>query len=195
MAQATVVPRTNSHGALPSGPEHRPALDAPFETKGDRSKASADAYASEAKRVGAYLVDLASWQPFALGTLVAYLAKKSNPAARGARAVAVACFSTGMAVSFYNKCVRMGRTGQSWAKKAVNTSLVFDRNRRPIGVGMAVVREFCHVVDIVSLGMGYLLPLWDHKRQTIADKMMGTVVVQGRVPPLDDCGRASHPAP
>ncbi|MGI3784562.1 MAG: hypothetical protein ACRYG2_27695 [Janthinobacterium lividum] len=37
--------------------------------------------------------------------------------------------------------------------------------------------------------MGYLWPLWDEERQTLADKIAQTVVVRTPVPPLTDLER------
>jgi hypothetical protein len=48
------------------------------------------------------------------------------------------------------------------------------------------VRQIAHYVDQLICYIGYLFPLWDDKRQTIADKLMSTVCV-----PLD---RAQAPA-
>ena len=35
-----------------------------------------------------------------------------------------------------------------------------------------------HVLDSLPCYLGYLWPLWDAKRQTFADKIMSTVVVE-----------------
>jgi hypothetical protein len=39
------------------------------------------------------------------------------------------------------------------------------------------VRHVCHFVDGLFCGLGYLWPLWDDRRQTFADKIMSTVVI------------------
>ncbi len=38
-------------------------------------------------------------------------------------------------------------------------------------------RQLAHVIDAAICYIGYLFPLWDAKRQTIADKIMTTVCV------------------
>ncbi len=48
---------------------------------------------------------------------------------------------------------------------------------QPIGTGMAFVRDICHFVDGIICDIGYLWPLWDDKRQTLADKIVKTVVI------------------
>jgi RDD family len=40
---------------------------------------------------------------------------------------------------------------------------------------MSVVRQIAHFVDQIICNIGYLFPLWDAKRQTLADKIMTTV--------------------
>jgi RDD family len=50
-------------------------------------------------------------------------------------------------------------------------------DKQPIGAGAAFVRRLAHALDILTLGVGYLLPLWDVRRQTLADKVMRTVVI------------------
>ncbi|WP_197695985.1 RDD family protein, partial [Mycobacterium sp. E1715] len=46
---------------------------------------------------------------------------------------------------------------------------------QPIGFGMSVVRSLAHFVDAIICFIGFLFPLWDSKRQTLADKIMTTV--------------------
>ena len=40
------------------------------------------------------------------------------------------------------------------------------------------MRQLAHIVDSLICYIGWLFPLWDAKRQTIGDKIMGTVVVK-----------------
>jgi hypothetical protein len=47
-----------------------------------------------------------------------------------------------------------------------------------------------HYVDQLICYIGYLFPLWDDKRQTIADKLMSTVCVS-----LDSQQSAPRPPP
>jgi hypothetical protein len=43
---------------------------------------------------------------------------------------------------------------------------------------MGIVRYIAHVVDAIVCGLGFLLPLVDAQRQTIADKLLSTVVLR-----------------
>ncbi|NJP22962.1 RDD family protein [Microbispora sp. SCL1-1] len=71
-----------------------------------------------------------------------------------------------------------GTTGQTVGKKVVGIQTVKEQTGEYIGFGMAVVRYICHIVDGLPCYIGYLWPLWDAKRQTFADKIVGTVVVR-----------------
>jgi hypothetical protein len=49
---------------------------------------------------------------------------------------------------------------------------------------MSLVRQIAHYVDQIVCCVGYLWPLWDKKRQTLADKIVGTVCLPlGAGPP------------
>jgi uncharacterized RDD family membrane protein YckC len=87
--------------------------------------------------------------------------------------------------NLYNVVVRQGRTGYSLGKTLVGIQLVRIDTGRPMGVGRCLVRFFAHYVDTLACYLGWLWPLWDARRQTLADKMTGTVVV---VQPQDRAG-------
>ena len=48
---------------------------------------------------------------------------------------------------------------------------------RPIGAGLSFVRQFAHIFDSLVCYLGWLWPLWDSRNQTLADKVMNTVVL------------------
>ena len=78
--------------------------------------------------------------------------------------------------------VRQGRTGMSVGKERVGIRLVDRRSRAVVGAGRSLARWVARLLDLVPLGAGLLLPLVDPARQTVADKVTGTVVLQGRTP-------------
>jgi uncharacterized RDD family membrane protein YckC len=82
-----------------------------------------------------------------------------------------------VAIQIWNRAFKQGRTGQSIGKKVMGIRLVEEYTGRPIGAGMAFVRDLAHTLD-GFLYLGYLWPLWDDKRQTFADKILNTVVVE-----------------
>ncbi|MQA77730.1 MAG: RDD family protein [Streptosporangiales bacterium] len=77
-----------------------------------------------------------------------------------------------------NRLVLDGRNGQSIGRRITRTRLVSLQTGRPIGVGRALLRQLCHLVDTATFYVGYLLPLFTRERQTIADMVLKTVVVR-----------------
>lgn len=84
----------------------------------------------------------------------------------------------------WNRVVMQGRTGQSMGKAALRLYVVSVRTGQPVGGGTAFVREIAHVLDGIAY-LGYLWPLWDGKKQTFADKVVGTVVASAPRPARD----------
>ena len=70
---------------------------------------------------------------------------------------------------------RQGRTGSSVGKSVLKFKVVSENTGQPIGFGLPAIRQLMHIVDQVVCFIGYLNPLWDPKRQTLADKIMRTV--------------------
>jgi uncharacterized RDD family membrane protein YckC len=71
-----------------------------------------------------------------------------------------------------------GVTGQTPGKAIMGTRLVNTQGEL-IGSGAGIGRKFAHIVDAIVCMLGFLLPLVDAKRQTIADKLLVTYVVTG----------------
>jgi uncharacterized RDD family membrane protein YckC len=89
----------------------------------------------------------------------------------------------------YNLCIRQGRTGYSFGKSIVGIKLVGERTTLPIGGGWSFLRQLAHFVDGLICNLGYLWPIWDRKKQTFADKMLGTlVIIQPQDQPQDPAG-------
>jgi hypothetical protein len=58
------------------------------------------------------------------------------------------------------------------------TKLVSATTGQSIGGGMGFGRAVVHILDGLPCYLGYLWPLWDSKRQTFADKIIGTYVLK-----------------
>jgi uncharacterized RDD family membrane protein YckC len=71
-----------------------------------------------------------------------------------------------------------GVTGQTPGKAIMGTRLVNEQGEL-IGSGPGIGRKFAHIVDSLVCMLGWLLPIVDAKRQTIADKLIQTYVVTG----------------
>jgi uncharacterized RDD family membrane protein YckC len=77
--------------------------------------------------------------------------------------------------------VQVGQTGQSPGMRMVGLRCISTKTGQPIGGGLGIVRSLCHglfsALCFVGAIVDLLFPLWDDQKQTIADKMMSTVVV------------------
>jgi uncharacterized RDD family membrane protein YckC len=82
-----------------------------------------------------------------------------------------------LAYQMWDYGYRQGTTGSSIGKSIMNFKVVSERTWQPIGFGLSIVRQLAHFVDLIICYLGYLFPLWDSKRQTLADKIMITVCV------------------
>ena len=65
---------------------------------------------------------------------------------------------------------------QSLGKRVTNIKLIGEETYAPIGARNAFLRDLVHILDALTV-VGYLWPLWDDKRQTFADQIMKTVVM------------------
>jgi uncharacterized RDD family membrane protein YckC len=147
------------------------------------------AYASWGQRVGATLVDLLVLVPpyivVFVGLAIGASGATTDPVTgqpSGGNATGFVIATIGyllvLGVQLWNTVFRQGRTGWSIGKQALGVRLVREQDGRPMGVGMNFVRQIVHVVDVLPCFIGFLWPIWDEKRQTFADKIMTTAVVQ-----------------
>lgn len=75
----------------------------------------------------------------------------------------------------------LGRTGQTWGRKITNIRVIGRDSLQPIGVGKALGRYLIQVVfnmvPFLSL-LDILWMLWDDQKQTLHDKVVGSIVVE-----------------
>ncbi len=88
----------------------------------------------------------------------------------------------------WNFGYRQGSTGSSIGKSLLRFKVVSENTGKPIGFAMSTLRAITHAVDAAIFYIGYLFPLWDAKRQTLADKIMATVCL-----PLDSPADGTSP--
>ncbi|MDG4666010.1 RDD family protein [Mycobacterium sp. 236(2023)] len=91
--------------------------------------------------------------------------------------VLLICVALSITFQIWNYGYRQGTTGSSIGKSVMKFQVVSGKTWGPIGFGLSTVRQVVHAVDSAICYVGYLFPLWDTKRQTFADKIMGTVCV------------------
>jgi uncharacterized RDD family membrane protein YckC len=158
-----------------------------------------DAYTRWTTRVAAYLID---WTPIWVIVLIPFVgllvagdmecidaiygsgqAYCSAAVSDFWTSIQFIAFLPGAVYFFWNFCYRQGGTGQSVGKSVMQFKVVSEKTWQPIGFWLSLVRQIAHYVDQLICYVGYLWPLWDGKRQTLADKMLGTVCVPVDAPP------------
>lgn len=85
-----------------------------------------------------------------------------------------------VSLTLWNQLAAQGRTGQTWGKQAMGIRLLRKADGRPLGTGLVFLRSVAHLVDSLPCYLGYLWPLWDPRRQTFADKLVGSLVIRER---------------
>ncbi len=150
-------------------------------------------YASWHKRVRARLIDQF---PTYLGLiicgasyliLIVQLARSDSTVdfeggAAVAMIIGLGVLLAGIGWTAYNRWIIAGRTGQSWGKRATKIRLIGEETNAPIGAMNAFIRDLVHILDALTL-VGYLWPLWHERKQTFADQVMRTVVVNDTMEP------------
>jgi uncharacterized RDD family membrane protein YckC len=121
-------------------------------------------YSDWIHRVGGFLIDLV---PYFVLVLIGSF---------GGRVLYYLFLVIGIGYLAYNRWL-LGGQGQSYGKRVVGMRLLSEDTGQPIGTLNAFLRDLCHFIDGIICFVGFLFPLWDVKRQTIADKIMRTVVV------------------
>jgi uncharacterized RDD family membrane protein YckC len=121
-------------------------------------------YAGWGKRVGASLLD------FGIPAVIALIGFKISIA------LGLILYLVDIVWSFYN-VFQGGKNGSRWGQKIVGIRMLKEATGQPLGGGLAIARVFVHIIDGIPCYIGYLWPLWDSKKQTFADKIMSTVVV------------------
>jgi uncharacterized RDD family membrane protein YckC len=125
-------------------------------------------YATWFPRVGAAIIDgLPVWALMGIGYAID----------GGVGAIYFIFALLGVAFSAYNRWF-MGGQGASIGKKALGLKLVGEQSGQPLGFGGALIRDIAHAADAIICYIGFLFPLWDAKKQTIADKLAKSLVLK-----------------
>ena len=147
-------------------------------------------FAHWGKRVAALLIDgligLLTYIPYVIGTAVAVGGSETDAYGNttmdnGSAGIVIVLMLLSvvlyLAYFIWNFCIKQGKTGYTIGKGIMGIKLVKAETGQPIGGGMAFVRQLAHILDGIPCYIGYLWPLWDAKRQTFADKIIGTYVI------------------
>jgi uncharacterized RDD family membrane protein YckC len=165
-----------------------------------------DAYTSWIRRVGAFLIDQLL---FLIVALILAFVRFELVATTGGSSCRidettgrVSCSSwdwvrivyviLGLAVLafwFWNWGLRQGTTGSTIGKSVLKFKVVGERTGEPIGSGRSLLRYFAHFLDAIICYIGFLLPLFTAKRQTVADMVMETVCL-----PIEPWAQTQQPS-
>ena len=121
---------------------------------------------------------LAEWPQRAIAGLIDYIAPGILAAIflRFVPILGILIWLASVGWGFYNAWLN-GETGKSFGKQYVGLKVIGETTGTVIGGAQGIVRYIAHIVDGIVCGLGYLLPLVDPKKQTIADKLIKTVVI------------------
>jgi uncharacterized RDD family membrane protein YckC len=155
-------------------------------------------YASWGLRLGGYLIDavvffvvaVVLYLPFHHShTLVLHMMARRGVRRRSISAVPI--LLSGVLYLVYATILCGGRRGQTVGMMAVGVRVVRDGSSEVLGYGKALGRALLEQVfrllslAIFLLGIVWLVdmlfPLWDKKRQTLHDKVVGSVVIRTRL--------------
>ncbi len=200
-AQWTTDPMTDAQIAAQTGaaaaPAPAPGAAAPVAGAASMGAAAGSAspwgeYASWGTRALGFLID---WALFAL---VPYIALFVIGSVLGAISDALGAlfiflgYIVVAALFIYVLGYGVGTTGQSPGKRVMGIKIVSKETGQVIGGGAGVGRWFAHIIDSLVCYIGWLLPLFDAEKQTIADKLLSThaiVVPKGEIMPLMPDGK------
>ncbi|MVU79167.1 RDD family protein [Nocardia sp. ET3-3] len=186
------APKQPAYGApQPAYGAPQPAYGAPQPGYAPFGGYGAD-YASWGARVGARLIDsLVVVGPFALLYIIAITAGTSKPTCTTSgyytscdsgsmNALGLICsligfvawIGTGLFFAYQE-----GTTGQTLGKRVAGIRVIRETTGQPLGFGTAILRYLAE--NLTSFcGIGWLWPLFDDKKQTLGDKMVGSIVVK-----------------
>ena len=134
------------------------------------------------RRVGAYLLD-ALLLLLPIGVFVALVVTSKPDDDEGERWVtlfALTYLATFMLPFVYFTLMHGGERGQTLGKRVTGIRVV-DGRGEPIGYGRAFGRyanTFLFALFVAPIVLDFLWPLWDAKKQSLHDKIAGTVVVR-----------------
>lgn len=141
-------------------------------------------YASFGERFAAFLLDwffLAVLSAVGIG--ISFAMAKSIDNTTGAF-FAIAIFWAALGSSLMGIVYWIGgdanAAGQTLGRKTMGIRLVDGTTYQPIGLGRAIGRWFAESVCVLTLGLGYLAPLWTPRKQAFHDSIIGSVVIRDR---------------
>jgi uncharacterized RDD family membrane protein YckC/Tfp pilus assembly major pilin PilA len=159
------------HGESPASPnDNRYAVSPAIATQADYPSNGSIPYAGFWKRAGAYIIDYIIiafvGQIFALGF--------GGPAHQSTNSLFLLIYA--VAGCLYYALFESSEMQATPGKRAVGLK-VTDLQGEQISFGRALGRLFGHLVSFLTLGVGFAMAVFTERRQTLHDKMAGTLVV------------------
>ena len=144
-------------------------------------------------RVGAYLIDY-----FLLLAVMCAAVAATIAIPQGQWMVSLIYVVMGFVAPWLYTALMESSASQATVGKLACGLRVADMSGQRIGFGRATGRYFAEWVTGFTLGVGYLMVLFTSKRQTLHDKIAGTVVVLGKPEPAAivsaPAAKPAHPA-
>ncbi len=113
---------------------------------------------------------------FLLGAVAGGLLKSTSTMAH----TSIVTITTTVAIALGLMIAWRDATGQSVGKRRVGIRVVDRMTLEPIGLWRGAVRLIGRALDVLSYGLGFLIPFCTVRRQTFADLLAGSVVVEDR---------------
>jgi uncharacterized RDD family membrane protein YckC len=139
--------------------------------------------ASWGRRAAALLVDGVVVSAVFVGSVLLAVATEDAETGEVPVAVGLLVIFAFLAFPLLYWWLMVGRWGQTLGKMALGEKVVRAEDAGPVGYARAFGRMATQSLlglFVVPLFIAYLWPLWDRRKQTLYDKMVGTIVVRRR---------------
>ncbi|ORW00295.1 RDD family protein [Mycobacterium kyorinense] len=123
-------------------------------------------------RAAAFVVDVL---PSVAVVATVVLASLAVPVRSAWWSLCIAVAATVILLTLINRTVWPANRGWSLGRALVGITVV-RRDGSSAGVGRLLLRDFAHLLDTISVFVGWLWPLWDSRRRTFADLLLRTEV-------------------
>ena len=155
--------------------------DAEPQTTGAPNEAAVDVPAPWAARAGALALDIL---PGAAMLATAVLVALSVPLHSTWWWVSVSIGAVAILLTAFNRLLLPVIRAQSLGRAVFGITVV-RRNGDAVGPWWLLLRDLAHLLDTAAVLVGWLWPLWDSRRRTFADMLLGTEsrLLQGRPDP------------
>ena len=186
------IPPPPPPGAMPPPPPMPPGgIVPPPGYQPYQAYQAAPQYAGFGARLGAVIIDGLMAIPFAIPGIIALFAggrtirdctvngvdQLCETPSNSAIAIAVLLYAVGLLAYAVIYCRKVSR-GQSWGQKAAGIRIVDQSSGQSISAWRVFGRQVARIASGAICYLGYLWMLWDSRKQTWHDKIVGTVVIK-----------------